>query len=1027
MPNLFLNLPLPAGNGAGAMVDTSALGRDRTITVQGSFTDPVTGRGPSITVQASVDGGVTFFAVPEGTFDSAAKKTVPVAAQFMRTFVQGFDPLIPLAANVDVASDDIGGRFAVLQVPAAAGVGATVDVSAFGTYNTVIVAGDFSGGLHIDISEDGIDFVECFTFARTGGLRSKDFVAQFMRVRRTNVSLQVPGTATAGVGAINDATMGALPDGSSPNCLIFQDGGPDTGPVVFNDWDALYTQLLVLRAASNNNGCYTIRIDVTFQASCVIAASPTIYDFDGVTLTGGEVGLGGVLDFAEGTRVINLRTVVKNLEVNNFNTIVALETLPAGALATILIDDSSTVQTVNGSTAAFWDCSAAVFVICKVNGFSRLGFFRHGAVLTGFPAGSTLILQAQDANPAQPPFGAGDNPLVITGDAGSFLATQIENTKVWQDFPSWAGTIFTPQTTGPAFLLPNPFELAPATASFAAFQGEDLNFDVSGGAIAQTLPAISAAAFGLKPSGAFLTASEHSGNPGLTLVPDAGDTIDGVATPFAVPGGGGVFLISDGVSNWKVISTFDPAQEASDNCLIFQEGGVETGPVIFNDFTALFAKLQAMRAAANGGGCYRIAFDASLAPAPGITTIPVNALGGAYDFTEVTFAGLGAGVRVDFADGATVDRLFRFENFIDVRNQNTLVPLCVVPNDALGIFIECNDNAGVETINGGTQPFYDVATNSVGFLSLRLFLGSRIGFGANGVVFGGTNVGDGFQLNSFLGAQIFDGNPVQPPLGGSGRPNMIQGAVGSLMSIQVENTKSIGITAGAAGTVFPSWLGTIFNPQITEPAAMSPNPFQAAAATASVTALLGESLRLDVSGGPIAQELPSISGAFFDLAAPGGFLVVVEVTGTTGLTITPAAGDTIRGAATALAVPGGGGILLQSDGLSNWEVVAGFDPTPGCLTVVGPFTFPAGGALAINDIAQVDVSGGIVPLTLPAITAFNSGCKIVVKKTAGGGTDFTLTPAGGDTIDGVAGAASFTGALISVTLVSDGVSNWMEV
>ena len=66
-----------------------------------------------------------------------------------------------------------------------------------------------------------------------------------------------------------------------------------------------------------------------------------------------------------------------------------------------------------------------------------------------------------------------------------------------------------------------------------------------------------------------------------------------------------------------------------------------------------------------------------------------------------------------------------------------------------------------------------------------------------------------------------------------------------------------------------------------------------------------------------------------------------------------------------------------------------------------------------------------MPLPLPVITAANSGCKIEIKKIAGGATAFSVTPAGADTIDGAGGDSLFVGALIAVTLKSDGVSNWM--
>jgi hypothetical protein len=351
MANVFLDLPLPAGNGGGAPIDTSSLGREKTVTIQGTFTDPNTGKGPSISVQVSMDGVVW-----AGIFNwsAPAKKKFEVAARFMRTFVQDFDPLIPMAANVDVAADDIGALFAVLPVTPVAGIGAVINTALLGTFKTVVVEGNFSGSVHIDISEDGVDWAECMTFTRPGALKSKEFTAQFMRTRRTLVNTQVPGTATASVGGINDATGATASSTSGPGgTLVYQEGGAFTGPAIFNNWDALYTQLQSLRAANNTGTKYKIGIDSTFASGadggCDIAASATIYDLAECELTSYNppVGTGAVLNFLDGAHVINLRHVSDGLLLQNFNVTTALEIVPAGLFIELLIENGCTVQTVN--------------------------------------------------------------------------------------------------------------------------------------------------------------------------------------------------------------------------------------------------------------------------------------------------------------------------------------------------------------------------------------------------------------------------------------------------------------------------------------------------------------------------------------------------------------------------------------------------------------------------------------------------------------------------------------------------------
>ncbi len=194
MANLFVNLPIPAGNGVGAGVDVSAFGGTKTITVQGAFSGVVT-------IEYSED-GTTFAQLI--TFAARAKKTFTVAARFMRVRRAGVG-LIPGTPNVDVASDSGGQQFANLPVPAANGVGAAVNVSLLGTLNTVVVGGPFTGNIIIEISEDGTGWAQCLYFGAGGG-QTKRFTAQFMRVRRQNIGV-VPGTPVVDVGAANDPTV----------------------------------------------------------------------------------------------------------------------------------------------------------------------------------------------------------------------------------------------------------------------------------------------------------------------------------------------------------------------------------------------------------------------------------------------------------------------------------------------------------------------------------------------------------------------------------------------------------------------------------------------------------------------------------------------------------------------------------------------------------------------------------------------------------------------------------------------------
>lgn len=193
MGTLFVDLAVPAADGVGANVDVSLMGQSKTITYNGTLVG-------SVTIEVAVDaGGVAFF--PIHTFTGPASVTLEVAARWMRTRVSGF---AAGAGNVDVGANDNGTSFATLPAPAADGVGAQIDVSALGGFVTAAATGAYTGALHIEISEDGVDWSDVFSFTSASGGKSGRLVARFMRVRRAGVQGGV--LPAVNVCAANDAT-----------------------------------------------------------------------------------------------------------------------------------------------------------------------------------------------------------------------------------------------------------------------------------------------------------------------------------------------------------------------------------------------------------------------------------------------------------------------------------------------------------------------------------------------------------------------------------------------------------------------------------------------------------------------------------------------------------------------------------------------------------------------------------------------------------------------------------------------------
>jgi len=205
MANVYANLPVPAADGVGAGVSTATMGKQRTVTVKGSFFDAA-GIGAAITIEVSAN-NVNY--APLFTFTKTGKRTFNVAALWMRVRVSGTKPGVPVAANVDVGSWDTACQAVTPAVPAGNGTGAATNISALGSFNTAIVVGTFTGSILIEVSEDSVDWTAAFSFTNEG-LKSKVFTAQFVRVTRAGVDLSVPGTAVVTLCAADDFVSSGL-------------------------------------------------------------------------------------------------------------------------------------------------------------------------------------------------------------------------------------------------------------------------------------------------------------------------------------------------------------------------------------------------------------------------------------------------------------------------------------------------------------------------------------------------------------------------------------------------------------------------------------------------------------------------------------------------------------------------------------------------------------------------------------------------------------------------------------------------
>lgn len=194
MANLYFSLPIVA-NGVGAPVDVSAAGAEKTIVVQGTSVGIVT-------IEISCDAGVSWCELY--TFFGTGKKVISFAANRMRVRQAGTPTAAPFTLEVDVGANDNGGNFVTIPPPPANGTGATVNITALGSFTTLIAQGTFGGGvIGIQISENGIDFAECATFS-AAGCESKSMVGDFARAVSRGAKPGVPFAPVLSMGAIND-------------------------------------------------------------------------------------------------------------------------------------------------------------------------------------------------------------------------------------------------------------------------------------------------------------------------------------------------------------------------------------------------------------------------------------------------------------------------------------------------------------------------------------------------------------------------------------------------------------------------------------------------------------------------------------------------------------------------------------------------------------------------------------------------------------------------------------------------------
>ena len=186
MANLFLTIPVPAGNGSGAAVDVSSLGKTKTFVCGGTF-------DATVNLEVANDAGAAVWA-PLATFYDTDNVTLEVAARWVRATVSAYKSGV---ATVNVGASDAGALFVELL-----GDGTPADISALGAFKTLVAPGSFAG--NVEVSEDGTDYAQIWSM-QDGGQESRVVVGQFARVVGTGEDVYL-AAANEGGGSAGPTT-----------------------------------------------------------------------------------------------------------------------------------------------------------------------------------------------------------------------------------------------------------------------------------------------------------------------------------------------------------------------------------------------------------------------------------------------------------------------------------------------------------------------------------------------------------------------------------------------------------------------------------------------------------------------------------------------------------------------------------------------------------------------------------------------------------------------------------------------------
>ena len=380
MGNLFLNIPVPAGNGTGAAVETSQMASTKTIVCGGPFV-------ATVNLEISNDAGALVWA-PLATFQRSGNLTVSVSARFMRASVSDYKSGV---ANLDVSAAAVGDASFVL-LP---GNGTPVDISAAPLFKTVVAPGSFTG--NVEISGDGVSYAQIWSL-QDGGQQSREVVGKFARAIGSGEDVYLGGTSngSGGIGTISWAPGG---------------GGDAT----------TWAEVMAFVTAVNHP------LAVYLNGSASIP--PGVYDVNGMQLISDPEIETFVVTMDDGAQLYNLAAILGQITLKSLST--ALTPLefgapPSGAPHSLKLEFNASLE--NAGTVPMVEVAAGEILVIA-------GLFNatltDTAPVVNLGAGSTLIVGVYGALNVTDDY--------VTGPASATLVYQVVTGGLPTPLPTNAG------------------------------------------------------------------------------------------------------------------------------------------------------------------------------------------------------------------------------------------------------------------------------------------------------------------------------------------------------------------------------------------------------------------------------------------------------------------------------------------------------------------------------------------------------------------------------------------------------------